>query len=260
MTQLNNPDILKAAVIVIGNEILSGRTQDTNTQWIAENLLRHGIMLAEARIVPDIEEKIIEAVNALRSQVDYVFTTGGIGPTHDDITASSVAKAFGLGLERNDEAFRMLELHYGIEEITPARAKMCLVPVGSKLIPNPVSGAPGFIVGNVYVMAGIPRIMRAMLDHVMADLKPGKQLLSNTVSCSLPESVLSEPLEALQKKYPQIDMGSYPHFRAGTFGVNLVLRGTDANLLKFATREVIQMVTDLGDEPQAMGLQVMVDD
>ena len=260
MAQLDNPDIRKAALIIIGNEILSGRTQDTNTQWIAENLIRRGIMLAEIRVVPDIEEKIIRAVNEIRGQVEYVFTTGGIGPTHDDITAASLAKAFGVVLERNDEAFRMLENHYGLEQITPARAKMCLIPVGAKLIPNPVSGAPGFIIGNVHVMAGIPRIMHAMLDFVVADLAQGKVVLSNTIACVLAESVLAEALEALQNRYAHVDIGSYPHYRGGTPGVSLVLRSTDEEILKAATRELLKIVRDHGDEPQALGLQAMVDD
>ena len=260
MSQLENPDIRKAGLIIIGNEILSGRTQDTNTQWIAENLQRRGIMLAEIRVVPDIESKIIKAVNEVRAEVDYLFTTGGIGPTHDDITAASIAKAFGVELARDDEAFRMLEKHYGLEEITPSRAKMSLVPVGSKLIPNPVSGAPGFIIGNVYVMAGIPRIMHAMLDHVILDLAQGKTMLSNTISCTLPESVLAEAMAALQERNPHVDIGSYPHYRGGAFGVSLVLRSTNEEKLKAATRELIQIVRDNGDEPQALGLQAMVDE
>ena len=259
MSHMKDPGVYKAALVVIGNEILSGRTQDTNTAWIAEKSNRHGIVLVEVRVVPDIEEKIIEAVNALRHAVDYVFTTGGIGPTHDDITAASIAKAFGVKLERNDEAFRMLEKHYGIEQITPPRAKMSFVPEGARLIPNPVSAAPGFAVENVYVMAGIPRIMQAMFDHVLSDIPSGSEVLSNTISCSLTESMVADSLSALQKKNSDIEIGSYPHFRGGMLGLSLVLRSTDRVRLKIVTQDLVQMIHDHGGEAQALGLQVPIE-
>ena len=155
MSYFEDPDVYKAALVVIGNEVLSGRTQDANTAWIGEILIKHGAVLAEVRVVPDIEEKIVKAVNEVRAEVDYVFTTGGIGPTHDDITAASVAKAFDVALVRHDEAYSILEEHYGVEEFNPPRQKMAMMPEGASLIPNPVSGAPGFVIGNVYVMAGV---------------------------------------------------------------------------------------------------------
>ncbi len=198
----------RAALIVIGNEILSGRTQDTNTMWIAERLMQHGITLTEARTVPDIEEKIIEALSALRRDNNYVFTTGGIGPTHDDITAESIARAFDVPLEKNDEALCILKEHYKPEDLTPPVMKMALIPKGADLIPNPVSAAPGFVIENVYVMAGVPRIMQAMLDHILRSLEPGKRVLSNTIACDLPESALAEALGELQKKYPDVEIGS----------------------------------------------------
>lgn len=252
MPQLDNPDIRRAALIVIGNEILTGRTQDLNTQWIAERILPRGIMLAEVRVVPDIEDKIIKAVNELRAEVDYVFTTGGIGPTHDDITAASVAKAFGVPIEVNEQAYKTLEGHYGAENFNAPRKKMTMVPKGATLIPNPVSGAPGFKIGNVHVMAGIPRIMQAMFDHVLGTLEGGAAVHASTVSCSLAESRIAEQLTALQDHYADIDIGSYPHFRDGKLGLSLVLRSTDDKRLRKATLELMEIISGLGDEPVLM--------
>lgn len=249
------PDTYSAALIIIGNEILSGRTQDTNTPWIAERLTDRGIVLLEVRIIPDIREVIISTVNQLRKDYDYVFTTGGIGPTHDDITAESVAAAFGVDLVRNQEAFKMLEEHYGIEELTIPRAKMAMIPEGASLIPNPVTAAPGFIIENVHVMAGVPRIMYAMLDHVLGTIQAGKAILSNTVACSLPESVVAEDLQRLQGRYPQVQMGSYPHYRGGVLGLSLVLRATDSDALDKATADLIEIIRGHGDEPRALSLR-----
>ena len=254
----NTGDIFKAALIIVGNEILSGRTVDTNTPWIAEHLTDYGIILGEVRIIPDNEAAIIESVNHLRTRFDYLFTTGGIGPTHDDITAECVAKAFGVPLEQNDEAFRLLEEHYGLEELTPPRAKMSHIPQGSKLIPNPVSAAPGFILDNVHVMAGVPRIMQAMLDYVLQTIKAGKPILSNTVTCTLPESVLAVDMADLQARYPLIQLGSYPHYRGGTLGLSLVLRGTRPEDLEKATAELIAIIRKFGDEPRALSLRSAV--
>lgn len=243
-------------LVIIGNEILSGRTQDTNTAWIAENLNRMGIFLRQVRVVADIEAEIVGAVNELRTKFDYVFTTGGIGPTHDDITAEAVAKAFGVGLELNDEAYQILVRHYGDEsDVTPPRKKMAMIPVGASLINNPVSGAPGFQMGNVFVMAGVPRIMQAMFDDLKTRLKRGKPVLSNTIACSLAESAVAEPLAAIQNKYPDVIVGSYPHFRGGLLGLSLVLRSTDTPSLDAATHEVIHLIGDLGGEPHAISIQ-----
>ncbi|MDB5491146.1 MAG: Molybdopterin binding motif, CinA N-terminal domain protein [Micavibrio sp.] len=255
MSQLDNPDIFKAGLIVIGNEILSGRTSDANTPWIAEQLTQRGIYLAEVRIIPDVEQIIIDTVHALREKFDYVFTTGGIGPTHDDITSESIAKAFNLPLARDHEAFQLLEKYYGIENLTPPRAKMALIPQGATLIPNPVSAAPGFIVENVYVMAGVPRIMQAMLDHILDEIKAGKPIMSNTIACNLPESKIAEDLTALQNQYPTIDIGSYPHYRGGTLGLSLVLRGTDNDALDSATQDVVELVKKHGDMPRALSIR-----
>ncbi|MBU0859589.1 MAG: competence/damage-inducible protein A [Alphaproteobacteria bacterium] len=244
-----------AALVIIGNEILSGRTQDSNTPWIAERMTERGILLGEVRVIPDEEAVIIFTVNELREKFDYVFTTGGIGPTHDDITAACVAKAFGVALIQNEEAFRMLEEHYGLEELTPPRAKMCLIPEGAALIPNPVTAAPGFIMGNVHVMAGVPRIMQAMLDHVMGVIVAGKPILSSTVACNLTESAIAEDLEALQGKYENVQMGSYPHYRGGNLGLSIVMRATDQPRLEAAMEELVEIIRRLGDEPRALSIR-----
>ncbi len=255
MTEAAKKETFTAALVIIGNEILSGRTQDTNTPWIAERLTGRGIVLSEVRVIPDIESEIIHAVRGVREKYDYVFTTGGIGPTHDDITAQSVARAFDVELEQNEEAFRALERHYGIVELTPPRAKMALIPQGASLIPNPVTAAPGFIIGNVHVMAGVPRIMQAMLDHVLGTIDAGKPILSNTVSCTLTESAVAEELTALQARYPNVQIGSYPHYRGGALGLSLVMRSTDPGNLEKATEELIAIIRKHGDEPRTLSLK-----
>ncbi|MGB4106412.1 MAG: molybdopterin-binding protein [Alphaproteobacteria bacterium] len=242
---------LTAALIVIGNEILSGRTLDANTQFIARKLLGRGIVLAEVRVVPDIEATIIKAVNELRKEVDYVFTTGGIGPTHDDITALSVARAFGVALVSDPHARQVMEEHYKktSTDMTASRLKMALIPEGAKLIPNPVSGAPGFIIGNVHVMAGVPKIMQAMLENTLPLLKEGLPILWETVECSMRESEIAEKLSALQDKYPDVDIGSYPQYQPGPKSLSLVLKSTQRDRLKNATGELMKIIRDAGDEP-----------
>jgi molybdenum cofactor synthesis domain-containing protein len=246
---MTNDANYSAAIIIIGNEILSGRTQDCNATYIAEKLGHHGITLEEARVIPDQEARIIEAVNELRARHRYVFTTGGIGPTHDDITADSIAKAFGVKIDIHDEAFRLLEKHYGIEELTPPRAKMARIPHGAQLIPNPVSAAPGFIIGNVYVMAGVPRIMQAMFDNVLVNLEGGKPVLTVTVSCALPESEMAEDMSMIQQEFPAVSIGSYPHFRAGVLGLSIVIRSSDKGLLDDVAEKLAKAVRVKDDEP-----------
>lgn len=241
-----------AGIIVIGNEILSGRTQDTNVNWIAIKLTQIGVRLKEARVIPDDEQTIVDTVNHFRKTYDYVFTTGGIGPTHDDITADSIGKAFGVEVKVHDEAFRILEQHYGIEELTPPRAKMARIPVGGSLILNPVSAAPGFKIENVYVMAGVPRIMQAMLDNILPTLAGGDPILSNSISCSVPESAVAEALGEIQNAHPEVDIGSYPHFRAGVLGLSIVVRTTDKKALQIVSDKVMDLVRDLGDQPYGM--------
>ncbi len=234
-----------AAMIVIGNEILSGRTQDKNINYVANALSEKGVNLREVRIVPDIEVEIIDAARAMSAKYDYVFTSGGIGPTHDDITAACIAKAFDRELETNKEAYAILEAHYGVDEFTPARQRMTKMPVGAALIPNPVSGAPGFVIENVHVMAGVPRIMQAMMDDVAANIQGGDVVHSLTVACPLMESVIAQGLGDIQDQYTDIDIGSYPQFRDGVLSVNVVLRGTDQDKLKIVADEVQSLIDAL---------------
>jgi molybdenum cofactor synthesis domain-containing protein len=238
-----------AAVLIIGNEILSGRTQDTNLGWIAGQLVERGIRLAEARVVPDIEDEIVAAVQALSARYTYVFTTGGIGPTHDDITADSIGKAFGKRVEIDPEAAARMERHYGPGNATPARLRMARVPEGATLIDNAVSIAPGFRVGNVFVMAGVPRVMRAMFDAIGPTLAGGPPIQHRSVACHIPESVLAEPLGAVQSRHPGIDIGSYPWFRQGNSGVSLVARGIDPVALDAVMAEIALMIEGLGGTP-----------
>jgi molybdenum cofactor synthesis domain-containing protein len=236
----------QCALVIIGNEILSGRTTDKNMQYIGEKMAAHGVPLKEVRVVPDVEEKVIEAVNALRVEYDHVFTTGGIGPTHDDITAECISKAFGVEYKTNDEAFAVLTEYYGEAEFTPARQKMAKMPDGVTLIPNPISGAPGFTIGNVHVMAGIPRVMQAMLDHLIGGIAGGDPILSKTVTSHLPESEVAEGLGRIQNEYPTVDIGSYPGFRNGKLWSSIVLRSTDEALLDEAASAVEGLMEELG--------------
>ena len=240
-----------ACVVVIGNEILSGRTQDANLQYLAKKLTDWGVRLKEARVIPDIEDVIVRTVNECRAAFDYVFTTGGIGPTHDDITAEAVAKAFGVGLVCHRETFKRMEAVYKPGEFNAARQKMCHLPAGATPIENAVSIAPGFQIANVYVLAGVPSIMRAMVDTLRNRLVGGPPIQARTVSVYLPEGAIAEGFAALQKRYPAIDMGSYPFYRAGRFGTSLVLRGTETESLDRAAAELTQLVRALGAEPAA---------
>lgn len=241
-------DIYIAALIIIGDEILSGRTHDKNTPWIAEQLNELGIRLAEVRVVPDDRDKIVDTVNELRAAHDYVFTTGGIGPTHDDITAESIAAAFGVELELSDTAYAKLLAYYKDEsEITESRKKMAYMPQGAELIENPVSGAPGINIENVYVFAGVPRIMQSMFDAIAPTLKGGKPVESRSVSADLPESLIADGLAEIQNRYEQISIGSYPKYQNGRFGTTLVLRGIDEEALAKATQEVADLVKSLGE-------------
>lgn len=240
-----------ACLILIGNEILSGRTQDANLQHIAVTLNGWGVRLREVRVIPDIEQTIIDTVNECRAAFDYVFTTGGIGPTHDDITAASVAKAFGVGLVKHEESFRaMAERYSDPGDFNAARQKMCFIPEGAEAIDNGVSIAPGFQIGNVFVLAGVPAIMRAMLGTLRQRVVGGAPVQSRTVNVFLGEGAVAEGLSAVQDRYPETDIGSYPFYREGVFGTSLVLRDTDAGRLDRALGEVEAMVRALGTEPQ----------
>lgn len=242
-----------AAILVIGNEILSGRTQDVNIHYLAGELDRLGIVLREARVVADDRAEIIAAVNHLRDRYTYVFTTGGIGPTHDDITASCIAEAFGVALHRDPVAVALLEGHYAPGDLTEARLKMAEVPMGAALIDNPVSKAPGFRMENVHVLAGVPRIAKAMFDAIRPTLTEGPAIHAGTVSCGLGEGVIAADLSAIQDRFPDVSIGSYPYFRMGQMGTSLVARGTDAEAVAGAVAAIAQMIRDLGGEPLVAG-------
>lgn len=231
-----------AALLVIGDEILSGRTKDRNIGFIAEHLTNIGIALKEVRVVPDDENEIVSAVNTLRARFDYVFTTGGIGPTHDDITADSIAKAFGVSVGVDARAQKILAEHYASRnlELTPSRLRMARIPDGANLIRNAMSGAPGFSIGNVVVMAGVPSIMQIMLEDITPSLRTGARMLSVTIAVDRPESEIAEVFSEHQRRYRDIAMGSYPCLRDGRPAADLVLRGTDVMRLDEAVTELKQ--------------------
>lgn len=234
-----------AGLLLIGDEILSGRTKDRNLGYIADYLSALGIDLKEARVVGDNETDIIAAVNALRSRYNYVFTTGGIGPTHDDITADAIAKAFGVNIDHDPRAVAILEAHYQPGQLNEARMRMARIPDGAELIENPVSKAPGFRLGNVFVMAGVPKIMQAMMDRLASQLTRGSPMHSTTVTAYMPEGDLAKPLKEIQDRYPEVAIGSYPFEESGRFGANLVLRSRNEGKLAAAHRDVQQMVEEL---------------
>ncbi len=238
-----------AAVVIIGNEILSGRTRDTNVAYLAVELEAIGVRLREVRVVPDVEADIVRAVNECRARYDHVFTTGGIGPTHDDITAASVAKAFDVPLVRHAQAAARLQAHYGAEQLNEARLRMANTPAGAALIDNPVSVAPGFRIGNVYVLAGVPSIMQAMFAGLKHGLTGGPPMLSRTIGAFLAEGAIAAGLGALQDRYARLEIGSYPFFRQGKFGTSLVLRGTESAAVEAAAAELRALIRSLGGEP-----------
>ncbi|MFT0892979.1 competence/damage-inducible protein A [Pseudochelatococcus sp. G4_1912] len=234
---------ITAAVLIIGDEILSGRTQDRNTSYIAQYLTALGIDLREARTVPDVEDEIINAINALRTRYTYVFTTGGIGPTHDDITADAVARAFGVPIVENQQAIALLLEYIRPEDMNEARKRMARIPVGARLVANPVSKAPGFWIENVIVMAGIPAVMHAMLDNVAPELTTGVPPQSYTVRAECKEGDVAAGLKEIALAYPTVSIGSYPFMENGITGTNLVLRSRDTLTLAAAHDDVIGLVT-----------------
>ncbi|EAV40187.1 hypothetical protein SIAM614_16687 [Stappia aggregata IAM 12614] len=245
MTGQRADDVVTAAFLVIGDEILSGRTKDKNIGFLADYLTALGIDLKEVRIVPDEKPEIIGAVNALRARYDYVFTSGGIGPTHDDITAESIAEAFGVPLNLDPRAVAIMEPHYPPGQFTPARQRMARIPEGADLIENKVSKAPGFRLENVHVMAGVPSIMQAMMDALAPDLRTGKKMLSETVAADMPESRIAERLAAIQDAHPQTLIGSYPRATDGKFSTQIVIRSRDEAILMAAVKDVAEAVADL---------------
>jgi molybdenum cofactor synthesis domain-containing protein len=235
-----------AAMLVIGDEILSGRTQDVNIQYVARFLGSLGIDLKEARIVPDLEDEIVAAVNALRARYDYVFTSGGIGPTHDDITADSIAQAFGASIGYHPDAFAMLEARFKPGEFNEARRRMARVPAGASLIRNSVSVAPGFQIGNVFVMAGVPAILRAMLEDVAPRLRRGTLVRTCTIAARVTEGSIAADLSRIQSEHASLSIGSYPYYREDGAGVQLVVRGRDPTEVESAGDQIEAALKGLG--------------
>ena len=235
---------VNAAILVIGNEILSGRTQDLNVSFISKWLNdSNGISVAEVRVVPDIEKMIILTINELRKKFNYVFTTGGIGPTHDDITAKSISKAFKLKYEYHKEAFKILEKYYGKKKFNDGRKKMSKMPKGSKLIYNPSSAAPGFMIKNVFCLPGVPLILRSMIHNCSKYLVKGAKIFSDSINLVTVESNISKGLAKIQKKYKrEIDIGSYPFFRLGRVGVSIVLRSQNKHKINLCKKEILKNI------------------
>ncbi|MGV0035949.1 MAG: competence/damage-inducible protein A [Candidatus Azotimanducaceae bacterium WSBS_2022_MAG_OTU7] len=237
-------------LIIIGNEILSGRTQDTNLQHLAIALNEVGVQLVHARVIPDVEAVIVATVNECRDTYDHVFTTGGIGPTHDDITADCIAKAFGVELYMHPEIVEILERREAPPDVMASRLRMARVPEGSVLIENPTAGPHGFQIGNVYVMAGVPMVMQAMVSTLTKErLKGGDSVRARSVGAYLSEGQVAAPLGDIQNLHPEVDLGSYPFYRQEGYGTNLVMRGTDEAELDVMLKEVKAMIVGFGAEP-----------
>jgi molybdenum cofactor synthesis domain-containing protein len=235
---------VNAAILIIGNEILSGRTQDTNTSTLATWLNSIGVKVGEVRVIPDVEQTIIDVLNLLRSEYNYVFTTGGIGPTHDDITAQSVSKAFGIKYEIHKKAYKILEAYYKPGEFNEGRQKMVWMPENANLILNPTSGAPGFSVENVFCLPGVPSILKSMLGGLKNEIVGGKPILSLTVSLKTVESEIADSLTKVQNNNQDIEIGSYPFFHAGKLGVSIVIRSEDQTKIDECSSQILKFVNE----------------
>jgi molybdenum cofactor synthesis domain-containing protein len=235
---------VNAAILIIGNEILSGRTQDTNTSTLATWLNSIGVKVGEVRVIPDVEQTIIDVLNLLRSEYNYVFTTGGIGPTHDDITAQSVSKAFGIKYEIHKKAYKILEAYYKPGEFNEGRQKMVWMPENANLILNPTSGAPGFSVENVFCLPGVPSILKSMLGGLKNEIVGGKPILSLTVSLKTVESEIADSLTKVQNDNQDIEIGSYPFFHAGKLGVSIVIRSEDQTKIDECSSQILKFVNE----------------
>ena len=235
---------VNAAILIIGNEILSGRTQDTNTSTIALWLNSLGVKVNEVRVIADVENTIIETVNHLRKTSDYVFTTGGIGPTHDDITAQSISKAFNIEYEIHKEAFEILEAYYKPGEFNKGRQKMVWMPSNAKLILNPTSGAPGFSVENVFCLPGVPSILKSMIGGLKNEIVGGKPILSHTISLRTVESEIAKSLTNVQDNNSEVEIGSYPFFQAGKLGVSIVVRSDDQSKIDKCTLMILEFINE----------------
>ena len=240
-------DIVTAGVIVIGNEILSGRTQDTNLQFIAKHLVAKGVSIREALVVPDVKPIIVATVNDYRSRFDYVLTTGGIGPTHDDITTDCIAAAFNVDVVINADIEKRIRSRPAPDAVLASRLRMARVPEGATLIDNPTGGPQGFSINNVYVMAGIPLVMQAMLSTI--EFSGGAVVHSRSITAHLGESEIADDLSAIQDAYPGIDLGSYPFYRNDIYGTSLVMRGTNESALDAALNELRAVITKRGQVP-----------
>ena len=235
---------VNAAILIIGNEILSGRTQDTNTSTLATWLNSIGVKVKEVRVIPDIEKTIVDTLNVLRKENDYVFTTGGIGPTHDDITAESVSKAFGLKYEIHKEGYKILESYYKPGEFNEGRQKMIWMPENAELILNPTSGAPGFSVENVFCLPGVPSIMKSMLGGITNKIVGGEPILSKTISLKTVESEIANSLTKVQDDNKDVEIGSYPFFHAGKLGVSIVLRSEKQSKIDECNLQILKFVNE----------------
>ncbi|MDB2680368.1 competence/damage-inducible protein A [Candidatus Pelagibacter bacterium] len=235
---------VNAGILIIGNEILSGRTQDTNTSTLATWLNSIGVKVEEVRVIPDIEKTIIETLNALRTSYNYVFTTGGIGPTHDDITAASVSKAFGLKYQIHEEAYKILEAYYKSGEFNEGRQKMIWMPENANLILNPTSGAPGFNVENVFCLPGVPSILKSMLGGLTNSIVGGEPILSLTISLRTVESEIADSLTKVQNDNKDVEIGSYPFFQAGKLGVSIVIRSENQSKIDNCNLQILKFVND----------------
>ena len=253
---MDSERVWTAALVVIGDEILSGRTQDKNVAQLATWLNDHGIRLAEVRVVPDQIERIGEAVNALRAKHDYLFTTGGIGPTHDDITVDAIAAAFGVPVIVHPEARKILEDYYRGRPggLTEARMRMARTPEGAELLRNPYSGAPGIKLGNVYILAGVPNIAASMLEALTGTLEGGRPVVSVTVGARAPESDVADLLRETEEAHPGVAIGSYPFFKDGRYGANFVIRSEDGDLARTTGEELSHKLRDAGYEPVEGGI------
>jgi molybdenum cofactor synthesis domain-containing protein len=246
---MSGPATVTAAILVIGDEILSGRTKDRNIGYIAEYLARLGVDVREARVVPDVEEEIVAALDALRKRYDYVVTTGGIGPTHDDITADAVARAFAVPIGEDPRAMAIMMERYVPDDLTPARRRMARMPAGADLIDNPISRAPGFRIGNVFVLAGVPSVMQAMLDSAVKSMKTGAVMLVETIEAGpVPEGLYGDALAAVATTHPAVSIGSYPSFKDGRFNNQIVVRGKDADAVAAARMAVEEMLARFGGD------------
>ena len=231
-----------AAILIIGNEILSGRTQDVNVSFLSKWLNDHGVRVCEVRIIEDKESSIVKNIKELKNKFKYIFTTGGIGPTHDDITAKSIAKAFNVKYNYHKEAYKILEEYYTAKKFSDGRKKMAKMPAGSKLIYNPSSGAPGFILKNVYCLPGVPSILKSMIHGLKYKISGGSKILSETITIQTVESEIAKSLEKVQNRFKDVEIGSYPFFRLGRIGVSIVMRSTNKNRIDECSKQIVDFI------------------